>query len=154
MYALTSFREPELITASINLGLSGELRVQDAAYFFAYMLGHDEGYLEAWQATKDNWEKINEMWPEHSVSAIFDHLTNLDTPELEADVFDFFTKKHKIESGQMQLAQGLEQLRIAVLLRKAVEADRPRLDQYLLPVQVANCVAPDPDKAHNSCDRQ
>jgi hypothetical protein len=70
---------------------------------------------------------------------------SLDTPELEADVVDFFTKKKTIESGQMQLAQGLEQLRIGVLLRQAVEADRERLAQYLLPTQAANCVAPNPE---------
>jgi puromycin-sensitive aminopeptidase len=145
MYALTSFREPELITATIKLALSGEIRVQDAAYFFASMLGHEEGCLEAWQATKDNWEKINDMWPEHSVPAIYDSLVSLDTPELEADVVDFFTKKNTIESGQMQLAQGLEQLRISVLLRQAVEADRARLAQYLLPIQAANCIAPNPE---------
>jgi hypothetical protein len=109
------------------------------------MLGHEEGCLEAWQATKDNWSKITEMWPEHSVPAIFDSLTSLDKPELEADVVDFFTK-HPIEFGQMQLAQGLEQLRIVVLLRQAAEADRQRLAQYLLPTQAEACIGPDPQK--------
>ena len=146
MYALTSFREPALITATIKLALSGEIRVQDAAYFFASMVGHEEGHLEAWQALKDNWGKIVEMWPEHSVPAIFDSFTQFDKPALEADIVDFFTKKHTIEFGQMQLAQGLEQLRIVVLLRQAVEADRETLSQYLLPTKAENCVAPDPGK--------
>ncbi len=146
MYALTSFREPALITATIKLALSGEIRVQDAAYFFASMVGHEEGHLEAWQALKDNWGKITEMWPEHSVPAIFDSFTQFDTPALEADIVDFFTKKHTIEFGQMQLAQGLEQLRIVVLLRQAVEADRETLAQYLLPTKAESCVAPDPEK--------
>jgi len=145
MYALTSFKDAELITDTIKLALSGDIRVQDAAYFFASLLGNEDSMLEAWQATKDNWEKINEMWPEHSVSAIFDSLSSLDKPELEADVVDFFTKKNTIEFGQMQLAQGLEQLRINVLLRQAVEADRERLNQYLLPVEVKGCVAPNPE---------
>jgi puromycin-sensitive aminopeptidase len=135
--ALASFKDGELITATINLALSGEIRVQDAASFFASMLSSDVSCLEAWQATKDNWDKITAMWPEHSVPAIFGSLTSLDTPELEADAIDFFTKKHKIEFGQMKLAQGLEKLRINVLLRQAVEADSEKLAQYLLPSQQA-----------------
>jgi puromycin-sensitive aminopeptidase len=155
MYALTSFRKPELITATIKLALSGEIRVQDAAYFFASILGNEDACLETWQATKDNWGKITEMWTAYSVPAIFDSLISLDTPALEADVVDFFTKKNTIEFGQMQLAQGLEQLRIGVLLRQAVEADRARLDQYLLPIQVQSCIAPDPEKkSGSSCDKQ
>ncbi|MBS1991455.1 MAG: M1 family metallopeptidase [Cyanobacteria bacterium SZAS LIN-3] len=146
MYALTSFKDTALIKETLDLALSGEIRVQDAAYFFASLLGNEEAMLDAWKATKDNWGKITDMWPEHSVPAIFDSLSSLDTPELEADVVDFFTKKNTIEFGQMQLAQGLEQLRINVLLRKAVEAEREKLAQYLMPVEVQGCVAPNPEK--------
>ncbi|MBU6453068.1 MAG: M1 family metallopeptidase [Cyanobacteria bacterium REEB67] len=143
MYALTRFKEPALITESIKLALSGAIRVQDAAYFFSSMLGGEESAAEAWQATKDNWAKINEMWPEHSVPALFDSLESLDTIEQEAEVIEFF-KKNEIGFGQMQLAQGLEQLRIAVLLREAVKAERCALDQYLLPTSAEGCVAPNP----------
>ena len=131
MYALTSFNDPALITSTIKLALSGAIRTQDAAYFFASLLGREESCLETWEATKANWEKITDMWPAHSVPAIFDGFTSLDTPELEAEIVEFFTKKHAIEFGQMQLAQGLEQLRVAVLLRQAVEADSANLAQYI-----------------------
>jgi puromycin-sensitive aminopeptidase len=144
MYALTSFTAPELVAANIKLALSGELRVQDAPYFLASLLGNEDASEAAWDAIKANWEKINEMWPANSVSAIFSYLSSLDSVEQEADVRAFFAANPP-KGGQMKLTQGLEKLRINVLLRQTVDADPDKkLTQHLLPVTAETCIAPNP----------
>ena len=144
MYALTSFTAPELVAANIKLALSGELRVQDAPYFLASLLGNEDASEAAWDAIKANWEKINEMWPANSVSAIFGYLSSLDSVEQEADVRAFFAANPP-KGGQMKLTQGLEKLRINVLLRQTVDADPDKkLTQHLLPVTAETCIAPNP----------
>jgi len=140
MYALTSFTPKELVAANIALALSGELRVQDGAYFLASLLGNEDGAQAAWDAIKANWEKINTMWPAHSVSAIFGYLSSLDSVEQEVDVKAFFAA-HPVEGGQMKLTQGLEKLRINVLLRQTVDH---KVMQHLLPTATETCVAPNP----------
>lgn len=140
MYAMTSFTAPDLVAANIKLALSGELRVQDAAYFLASLLGNEQGAQATWDAIKANWDKINQMWPAPSVAAIFGYLSSLDSVEQEADVKAFFAS-HAVKGGQMKLTQGLEKLRINVLLRQTVDG---KLTQHLLPVAQETCVAPNP----------
>ena len=143
MFALTSFTKPAETKANLDLVLSGKLRVQDASSFLSSLLGNEDAAHATWQAIKDNWDKITKMWPPHSVAYLFDSLSTLDTPELEADVRAFFAA-HPVEGGQMKLAQGLEQLRINVLLRATVD---DKLKQYLLPTQTENCTAPNPPES-------
>lgn len=140
MYALTSFKAPELIDLSLNLVLSGGLRVQNAPYFLSSLLDNEAGSARVWESIKSNWGKINEMWPAYSVADLFDSLASLDTAEQEADVIAFF-KTHTVDGGQMQLAQGLEKLRINVLLRQTVD---DKVIAHVLPVEQETCMSPEP----------
>ncbi len=80
------------------------------------------------------------MWPANSVSAIFGYLSSLDSVEQEADVRAFFAANPP-KGGQMKLTQGLEKLRINVLLRQTVDE---KVTQHLLPVTAETCIAPNP----------
>jgi puromycin-sensitive aminopeptidase len=81
----------------------------------------------AWEFVKANWDTMDRLYPKHALRRLAEGVTGLVSAELERDVNDFFTTR-KIDLGGKQLAQYLEQLRIAVALR---ERERAALEAYL-----------------------
>ena len=130
-----------MVERSLNLVIGGGIRVQDAVFFLSGLLGEEQSSARVWQVTKDNWTKIKAMWPEAMVGRLYGSLGVLDTPEEEADVKAFFDA-NPVETTKMQLAQGLEKLRINVRLRQSVSAGETALMQYLVPSGQQGCIPP------------
>ncbi|HMY52026.1 MAG TPA: M1 family metallopeptidase [Candidatus Obscuribacter sp.] len=145
MMLMTRFTDKALVERSLDLVLSGGIRVQDAVFFLSGLLSEEDASVRVWEAIKENWAKLNGMWPEAMVARLFRNLSVLDSPEQEQDVLSFFAA-HPVETTKMQLAQGLEQLRINVSLRQAVAADQA-LPKFLLPAQEHGCIPPAADQA-------
>lgn len=141
LMALTGFTDKDLVERSLNLVIGGGIRVQDAVFFLSGLLGEEQSSARVWQVTKDNWTKIKAMWPEAMVGRLYGSLGVLDTPEEEADVKAFFDA-NPVETTKMQLAQGLEKLRINVRLRQSVSAGETALMQYLVPSGQQGCIPP------------
>jgi puromycin-sensitive aminopeptidase len=142
MFALTSFSDPALVQRSLDLVLSGGITKQYAPSFLASLLGNREASAVVWQATKDNWSKIKGMWTESMVARLFGALSVFDTAAQEADVLAFFAA-NPVDSTKMKLAQGLEQLRISVLVRQSIEACEGPVLRYFLPSDQEGCISPD-----------
>lgn len=143
--ALTSFEDKELVERSLKLVLGGGIRTQDAAHFLASLLAGDKSAAITWASIKENWAQIKDMWPESLIARLFGGLRALDTPEQEADVKAFFAA-NPVTTMTMKLAQGLEQLRINVLLRQAVKAEEAEITRVLLPSGVESCMSPNVDE--------
>ena len=127
LYALTLFPQPPLIDETLTRTINGEIRTQDAPFVNRSMLMIVTARERAWEFVKANWDTMDRLYPKHALRRLAEGVTGLVTAELERDVNDFFTTR-KIDLGGKQLAQYLEQLRVAVALR---ERERGALEAYL-----------------------
>ncbi len=116
LYALAGFREPPLIRQTLERTVNGEIRTQDAPFVVRSMhMGVDAREL-AWDFVKQHWDTMDRLYPKHGMRRLAEGVTGLATPALEADVRRFFAEK-KPQFGGKVLAQYLEQLHVAVVLR-------------------------------------
>ncbi|MBM4440919.1 MAG: M1 family metallopeptidase [Candidatus Rokubacteria bacterium] len=127
LYALTFFPQPHLIDETLQRTVNGEIRTQDAPFVNRGLLMTVTARERAWTFVKAHWDTMDRLYPKHALRRMAEGVTGLATPALERDVQDFFTSR-KIELGGKQLAQYLEQLRIAVALG---EREAPALARYL-----------------------
>lgn len=58
--AITGFRQPELITKTLDMIRSDNVRLQDVAYWIAYSFLNRYAREQTWQWVKDNWEWLHE----------------------------------------------------------------------------------------------
>lgn len=114
--ALGKFREPALYTAAMQMMLA-EVKTDDAPYILAAYLGTEHAGEATWDFMRANWEKINQKFPTRGVVRMVENCSGLDTPELQAEIVDFF-EKNEVKQGDVALGQMLERLAVNVRLRQ------------------------------------
>jgi len=117
LYALAGFRDPALIRGTLERTVNAEIRTQDAPFVARAMLMSPDAREIAWQFVKAQWDTMDRLYPKHGMRRLAEGVTGLPTPALEADVQHFFAEK-KPQFGGKVLAQYLEQLHVAVMLRQ------------------------------------
>jgi puromycin-sensitive aminopeptidase len=117
LYALAAFRQPELITRTLQRTVDGEIRSQDAPFVVRAMLVSVWSRPLAWEFIKGHWETMRRVYPPSAFRRVFDGVSALCRPEWEEEVRAFFPA-HGIELGGKILDQYLEQLRVAVRFRQ------------------------------------
>jgi puromycin-sensitive aminopeptidase len=117
LYALAGFRHPELTRQTLERAVNGEFRTQDAPFVVRGMLMNVDTRELAWDFVKRQWETMDRLYPKHGMRRLAEGVTGLTAPALEADVRRFFDEK-KPQFGGKVLAQYLEQLHVAVMLRQ------------------------------------
>jgi puromycin-sensitive aminopeptidase len=127
LYALAGFRQTGLLSRTLDLTVSGEVRSQDAPYLVRSLLMNVHAREIAWAFVKEHWDTMERQYPQGAFRKMCEGITGLATPELEADVREFFAAKD-ISLGGKTLEQYLEQLRIAVAFR---EREAANLTTYL-----------------------
>jgi puromycin-sensitive aminopeptidase len=121
-FALAGFRPAELFEQTLVLTLNGEVRSQNAPYLMRALLLNTERRERAWAFMKENWEKMLRQYPDNSIVRMCEGITALVTPELEADVKDFFAN-HPVKQGAKTMEQHLEKLTIAVTCKQREAAN-------------------------------
>ncbi len=128
LYALAGFRHVDLSIRTLEKTINGEVRTQDAPFLARALLTSVHAREAAWTFVKANWETLERQFPAKSgLRRMCEGITALATPELEADVREFFTSR-QITLGGKTLEQYLEQLHVAVVFR---EREGPALEAYL-----------------------
>jgi puromycin-sensitive aminopeptidase len=122
LYALAGFRLTGLLRRTLDLTLSGEVRSQDAPYLVRSLLMNVHGREVAWSFVKEQWDAMERQYPQGAFRKMVEGITGLATPELQADVREFFAAKN-VSLGGKTLEQYLEQLRVAVAFRERVAAN-------------------------------
>ena len=108
---------PELIDRTLQMTISGEVRTQNAPYVMRGILLNKDAREKAWSFMKVHWEEMLRRYPDNSIPRMCEGIIGLVTPELEADVRDFFAK-HPVKQGGKQMEQHLERLLIAVACKE------------------------------------
>ena len=102
--------------------------MQDAPFLARAVLVSVYAREAAWEFVKANWATLERQFPAKSgIRRMCEGITALATPELEADVREFFTSRN-ITLGGKTLEQYLEQLHVAVVFR---EREGPDFETYL-----------------------
>jgi puromycin-sensitive aminopeptidase len=129
--ALGEFRERELFSAAIEMMMS-EVKTDDAPNILGAYLVTEHAGRATWDAIRDNWGKILKRFPGSGTVRMIEGCSALDTPELAAEVEQFFART-KVPQGDMAVAQMLERLSVNVRLR---QAESPKLTAYLRKTRV------------------
>jgi puromycin-sensitive aminopeptidase len=124
--ALGEFREPELFKAAIDIALN-EVKADDAPYILAAYLATEHAGGATWQALCGNWGKVVKRFPASGTVRMIEGCSALDTPELAAEVEQFFAAT-RVPQGDMAVSQMLERLNVNVRLRRT---ESPKLSEYL-----------------------
>ena len=117
LFSLATFRVPELLERTLAKTLTDEIRTQDAPFLVSALLHNVYIREKAWEFVKENWERMDRLFPKSGLRRMCGGIVGLSTPELERDVRTFFTSR-KIDLGGKTLEQYLEQLHIAVVFRE------------------------------------
>lgn len=117
LFALAAFRPVDLFERTLQLTLNGEVRTQDAPYLMRSLLLNTERREHAWAFLKANWDEMCRQYPDNSIVRMCEGILSLVTPELEAEVIDFFAL-HPVKQGTKTMQQHLEKLRIAVACKQ------------------------------------
>lgn len=127
LFSLATFRQTPLLERTLAKTLNGEIRVQDAPFIVAAVMGNVYGREQGWTFLKTNWDQMDRRFPKQGLRRMCGGVTGLCKPDLERDVRQFFAAR-KIDLGGKTLEQYLEQLRITVAFR---ERNGGNLRQYL-----------------------
>lgn len=115
--ALARFRDVKLLERTIAMCMSDEVKTQDAPYLFASLLANEDAAPAAWKFLTEKFDDMVAAYPENGVVRMCGAAEYLDTEGLATQVRTFFTTR-KVKSGDMAVAQMLEQLDINLQLRK------------------------------------
>ena len=113
LFALAAFRPADLFERTLQLTINGQVRTQNAPYLMRLLLLNTEQRERAWAFLKANWDEMCRQYPDNSIVRMCEGILALVTPELEAEVVDFFAS-HPVKQGAKTLQQHLEKLCIAV----------------------------------------
>jgi aminopeptidase N len=117
LFALANFRRPNLIERTLQLTVNGEVRTQNAPYLMRNLLLNKDARNSAWPFLKAHWQDMARQYPDNSIPRMCEGLIGLVSPDLEADVRNFFAS-HPVKQGAKQMEQHLERLHIAVLCKE------------------------------------
>jgi len=117
LFALGAFRQPDLIDRTLQMTINGEVRTQNAPYLMRGILLNKDARAKAWSFMKEHWNEMLNKYPDNSIPRMCEGIIGLVTPELEADVREFFSR-HLVKQGAKQMEQHLERLHIAVACRE------------------------------------
>jgi puromycin-sensitive aminopeptidase len=122
LFALAAFRPADLLERTLAMTLNGEVRTQNAPYLMRSLLMNTDGRERVWAFMKQHWDDMLRQYPDNSIVRMCEGITTLVTPELEADVRQFFAS-HPVKQGAKTMEQHLEKLRIAVACKQREEAN-------------------------------
>jgi puromycin-sensitive aminopeptidase len=117
LFGLGNFPDAQLIDRTLDLTINGEVRTQNSPYLIRGLLLNRHARDKAWSFLKARWADMVRLYPDNSIPRMCEGIIGLVTPELEADVLEFF-REHPVKQGAKQLDQHLERLRVAVACRQ------------------------------------
>ena len=127
LFALAAFRSEALFERTLQLTINGEVRTQNAPYLMRSLLLNTEQRERAWTFLKTHWDEMCRQYPDNSIVRMCEGILSLVTPELEAEVIDFFAS-HPVKQAAKTLQQHLEKLRIAVACK---QREATNIEAYL-----------------------
>jgi puromycin-sensitive aminopeptidase len=122
--ALASFRDPALLTRTLELTLTDTVPTQDVVHVLMRLLGNAHAREATWEFITTRWDVLSPRVSTGLATRLIKALPALQTRDYRREVAAFF-KAHPIPSAQRTLKQALEEFDLnAGLRRRAVPALR------------------------------
>jgi puromycin-sensitive aminopeptidase len=116
LLALASFKDVELLKATLAMTLDGQVRTQNSPYLIRAILHNPIGGAYAWTFMSTNWLTILKTFPTNSLTRMCEGITSLASEKLIEETREFFDK-NPLKQGKKLIAQHLEKQCMAVSLK-------------------------------------
>ncbi|HEY5030348.1 MAG TPA: M1 family aminopeptidase [Candidatus Angelobacter sp.] len=120
--ALSEFRDPKIVAEVLELGVSAEVRNQDATHLISSVLSNSDNQKIAWEWVKAHWPAVEKKITMSSGSEIVNATRKFCTAEMNDDVQSFFTE-HKVPSAERALKQSHEDIEGCVKRRPRLQTE-------------------------------
>jgi aminopeptidase N len=117
LFALTSFRQPELAQRTLALIDQGKIRQQDYVRIFPALLAESPAREIAWDYLKAHWDSLAEKVTSFGGSGAVSALGGFCSVEKRDEIKQFFTE-HRAPGAERALQQSLERITTCVDFKK------------------------------------
>jgi aminopeptidase N/puromycin-sensitive aminopeptidase len=117
LYALTDFRQPNLLARTLQLVDQGKIRQQDYPRFFGALLSNPAARNQAWEYLKDHWDEMSQKVTSFGGAGAVSALGNACDAEMRDDIRQFFAD-HPAPGAQRAVQQSLERITNCVEFKK------------------------------------
>lgn len=128
LFALSSFQNIDNFINTLELSLSEKVRTQNAPYLLGQTLRNKKHFSVSWDFIENNWDKINDKFPENSIPRLLTGIRAITDVECSEKIKTFL-KNNKVPQGQKTVDQHLEKLNINV---KFADFNLKYLEKFLL----------------------
>jgi puromycin-sensitive aminopeptidase len=125
LHVLDNFRAPELVSRTLELSLSKQVRLQDAPHLMGGLLRNRQTEQQAWKFITENWQRMGAIFPEDMVPGVVSSASNFNRESQLSDL-KLFLAKHPVPSGKSTVARTIERVSANVQFRKRSADDLNR----------------------------
>jgi aminopeptidase N/puromycin-sensitive aminopeptidase len=119
---LGRFRDPALISRTLDYLVSGEVRNQDTWIVLVALLRDRATRDQTWDYMQKNWDKVHAQLTVSSGAEVVRATGNFCTAARRDEVINFFAT-HKIEASERTLAKAVDSINDCIQLRSSQEPD-------------------------------
>jgi aminopeptidase N len=119
---LGRFRDPALVTRTLDYLVSGEVRNQDTWIVLVALLRDRSTRDQTWDYMQKNWDKVHAQLTVSSGAEVVRATGNFCTVARRDEVINFFAT-HKIEASERTLAKAVDSINDCIQLRSSQEPD-------------------------------
>lgn len=117
LFALSNFKQEELLRHTLERTTNGEVRTQNAPYLLRSVMMNVHGRKLGWEHLKSSWDYIISKYPDNSIARLLEGITALVCPHMEKDVLNFL-REHQVKQGGKTIDQHIERLHVAVKFKE------------------------------------
>jgi aminopeptidase N len=127
LHTLARFRDPALVTRTLDYTVSGQVRNQDSWTVLVALLRDRETRDQTWDYIEKNWDKAHAQFTANSGVRVVAATGNFCTVKQRDEVTSFFAS-HKVDSSERTLAKAIDSMNDCIRMRAT---QGPNLHQWL-----------------------
>jgi len=127
LHTLARFRDPALVTRTLDYTVSGQVRTQDSWTVLVALLRDRETREQTWAYIRKNWDKVHAQFTTNSGVRVVAATGNFCSVQQRDEVAGFFAT-HKVDASERTLAKAIDSMNDCIQMRATQE---PSLHQWL-----------------------
>jgi puromycin-sensitive aminopeptidase len=113
LFALTESPDPAILQRTLDLGLTDDVRTQDAPFLIPAVMRNQTGTAVAWEWLEQHWTELGSRFPDSQLARAFEGIPSVVEPGL-ASAVRRFCSTHEVPQAGPRLDQLLERMDINV----------------------------------------
>jgi aminopeptidase N len=127
LHTLARFRDPALVTRTLDYTVSGQVRTQDSWTVLVALLRDRETRDQTWAYIRKNWDKVHAQFTTNSGVRVVAATGNFCSVQQRDEVAGFFAT-HKVDASERTLAKAIDSMNDCIQMRATQESS---LHQWL-----------------------